>query len=395
MPDHPTRPEIDLLDGRWYQGNPLDDYAWMRENAPVYWDPNAKIWGVNLHEDVMAVSKTPEIFCSEQGSRPESSVPSMINMDDPGHKSHRNLVNRGFTPKKLAQDEIKVREIVTGLIDNVIARGTCEFVHEVAAPLPMIMIGDMLGVEPEDRDTLLKWSDDLLRTSGSAEPEDLKASAEAAIGWFEYSSRVIADRRSNPRDDLISILVHGEVDGKKLTDDQIQNETLLILVGGDETTRHVITQGMEMLIRQPEQRQKLIDDPSKVPVAVEEMLRFVSPIKNMNRTATSDTELRGQKVREGEKLLLLYHSANMDERVFDHPERFDVERQPNHHVAFGGYGTHHCLGASLAKLELRIMFEELLARLPDLELATQEPLPLRRNNFIVGIEEMPVRFTPR
>ena len=395
MPDHPTRPEIDLLDGRWYQGNPLDDYAWMRENAPVYWDPNAKIWGVNLHEDVMAVSKTPEIFCSEQGSRPESSVPSMINMDDPGHKSHRNLVNRGFTPKKLAQDEIKVREIVTGLIDNVIARGTCEFVHEVAAPLPMIMIGDMLGVEPEDRDTLLKWSDDLLRTSGSAEPEDLKASAEAAIGWFEYSSRVIADRRSNPRDDLISILVHGEVDGKKLTDDQIQNETLLILVGGDETTRHVITQGMEVLIRQPEQRQKLIDDPSKVPVAVEEMLRFVSPIKNMNRTATSDTELRGQKVREGEKLLLLYHSANMDERVFDHPELFDAERQPNHHVAFGGYGTHHCLGASLAKLELRIMFEELLARLPDLELATQEPLPLRRNNFIVGIEEMPVRFTPR
>ena len=395
MPDHPTRPEIDLLDGRWYQGNPLDDYAWMRENAPVYWDPNAKIWGVNLHEDVMAVSKTPEIFCSEQGSRPESSVPSMINMDDPGHKSHRNLVNRGFTPKKLAQDEIKVREIVTGLIDNVIARGTCEFVHEVAAPLPMIMIGDMLGVEPEDRDTLLKWSDDLLRTSGSAEPEDLKASAEAAIGWFEYSSRVITDRRSNPRDDLISILVHGEVDGKKLTDDQIQNETLLILVGGDETTRHVITQGMEVLIRQPEQRQKLIDDPSKVPVAVEEMLRFVSPIKNMNRTATSDTELRGQKVREGEKLLLLYHSANMDERVFDHPELFDAERQPNHHVAFGGYGTHHCLGASLAKLELRIMFEELLARLPDLELATQEPLPLRRNNFIVGIEEMPVRFTPR
>jgi cytochrome P450 family 142 subfamily A polypeptide 1 len=175
---------------------------------------------------------------------------------------------------------------------------------------------------------------------------------------------------------------------------EIMQETLLILVGGDETTRHVIVEGMLALLRHPEQRQKLIDDPKKIPVAVEELLRWVSPIKNMNRTATRDTVLRGQKIREGDRLLLLYHSANRDENAFTNPDAFDVERKPNNHVAFGGYGTHHCLGASLARLELRIMFEQLLARLPDLELASDAPLAYRPSNFIVGIEEMPVRFTP-
>ena len=192
----------------------------------------------------------------------------------------------------------------------------------------------------------------------------------------------------------MSLLVHGEIDGQRLSDEQIQHETLLILVGGDETTRHVLTRGLEALLRHPDQRQKLVADPSKLPVAVEEMLRWVSPIKNMNRTATRDVELRTQMIREGDRLLLLYHAANLDERVFPRAEEFDVEREPNPHVAFGGYGTHHCLGASLARMELRVMFEELLARLPDLELATDDPLPLRRNNFIVGIEEMPVRFSP-
>ena len=166
-------------------------------------------------------------------------------------------------------------------------------------------------------------------------------------------------------------------------------------MGGDETTRHVITGGMEALIRQPDQRRKLVEDPAKIPTAVEEMLRWVTPIQNMSRTATRDLELRGQEIAEGDKVLLLYASANRDARVFDRPDRFDVERSPNDHVAFGGYGPHFCLGASLARLELRVMFEELLRRLPDLELESDEPPPLRPSNFIVGIESMPVAFSPR
>ena len=185
-----------------------------------------------------------------------------------------------------------------------------------------------------------------------------------------------------------------ERDGDGLNQEELIHESLLILVGGDETTRHVISEGTLALIQNPSERQKLIDDPSKLPVAIEELLRWVTPIKNMNRTATTDTELRGQKIHEGDRMLLLYPSGNRDASVFENPDQLDVERNPNPHVAFGGYGTHHCLGASLARLELRIMFEELNRRLPDIQLATEEALPIRPSNFIVGIESMPVRFSP-
>jgi cytochrome P450 family 142 subfamily A polypeptide 1 len=190
----------------------------------------------------------------------------------------------------------------------------------------------------------------------------------------------------------MSVLVHAEIDGERLGDDELIQESLLILVGGDETTRHVITGGMLALIQHPYARRALRANPAAIPTAVEEMLRWVTPIKNMNRTATRDTELRGQKIREGEKVLLLYESANRDERVFAEPDRFDVARTPNDHVAFGGYGAHFCLGASLARLELRVMFEELLAGLPDLALETGAAPALRPSNFIVGIEHMPVTF---
>jgi cytochrome P450 family 142 subfamily A polypeptide 1 len=395
MPDHPTRDEIRLLDGEFYVDRPLEHYAWLRERAPVYWDPTSEIWGISRYDDIMTVSKRPEIFCSGKGSRPDSWVPSMINMDDPEHKRRRNLVNRGFTPRRLKDHGDKIRTICTSLIDKVCERGECEFVRDIAAPLPLIMIGDMLGMPPEDFETLLRWSETMLKaTSNTATPEDLEAATQAGGEYFTYAMGAIADRKQNPTNDLVSVLVHAEVDGRGLTDEEISHESLLILVGGDETTRHVITEGALTLIEHPDQRKKLIEDPSRMTVAVEELLRWVSPIKNMNRTATRDTELGGQTVREGDKLLLLYASGNRDAGAFDDPDVFDVERQPNDHVAFGGYGTHHCLGASLARLELRIMFEELLRRMPDLELASADPLPLRPSNFIVGIEEMPVRFTP-
>jgi cytochrome P450 family 142 subfamily A polypeptide 1 len=397
VPQHPTRPGIRLLEGDFYVGRPLEHYAWMREHAPVYWDEAGEVWGVNLLEDVMAVSKQPEIFCSGRGSRPERnvSIPSLINLDDPAHKRRRNLVNRGFTPKRLAAHEPKIRRICGQLIDAVCERGECDFVREIAAPLPLIMIGDMLGMPPEDFETLLHWSEDMLLATNANASDELRQRAEkAGLEYFGYAAKAVEERRRRPTDDLLSVLVHAEIGGDRLGDDEIMNDALLILVGGDETTRHVITEGMLALIGHPDERRKLAADPSKLVVAVEELLRWVTPIKNMNRTATRDVELRGQDVREGDRLLLLYQSANRDERAFERADVFDVERSPNHHVAFGGYGTHHCLGASLARLELRIMFEELLRRLPDLELASDDPLPLRPSNFIVGIERMPVRFTP-
>jgi cytochrome P450 family 142 subfamily A polypeptide 1 len=393
--NHPIRDEIRLLDGGFYVERSLEHFAWMRENAPLYYDASGEVWGVTLHEDIMMMSKTPELFCSGKGSRPDSWTPSMINMDDPEHKRRRNLVNRGFTPRQLKEQESKIRTICDQLIDAVCERGECEFVREIAAPLPLIMIGDMLGMPPEDFETLLRWSETMLKaTSSSADPEDLDAAAKAGAEYFSYVSGAIEERKTNPTEDLLSILVHAMIDGDRLADDEIAHESLLILVGGDETSRHVMTEGALTLMQHADQRQKLIEDPSGLTIAVEELLRWVSPIKNMSRTATRDTELRGEKIREGDKLLLLYPSANRDALAFPEPDVFDATRTPNNHVAFGGYGTHHCLGASLARLELRIMFEQLHRRLPDLALASDEPLPLRASNFIVGIEKMPVRFTP-
>jgi cytochrome P450 family 142 subfamily A polypeptide 1 len=392
---HPANPEVDLLDGRFYARDPHPHFAWMRRHAPVYYDEPRGIWAVALHEDVQRVSKDPETFCSAGSSRPDApAIPSMINMDDPLHKRRRNLVNRGFTPRRVADHEPRLRAICRELIARVLPRGRCDFVRDFAAPLPMIVIGDMLGVEPADRDRLLRWSDELIEgTTATAPPEVREAAARAFAEYAEYHRGVVAERRARPREDLVSVLVHAEIDGERLDDDALLQESLLILVGGDETTRHVISGGMEALIRNPDQRAALAREPARIPVAVEEMLRWVTPIQNMNRTATRDVELRGETIRKGEKVLLLYPSANRDERVFRDAARFDAARDPNPHLAFGGYGTHHCLGASLARLELRVAFEELLAALPDLELASDAPPPLRPSNVIVGIESMPVEFT--
>jgi cytochrome P450 family 142 subfamily A polypeptide 1 len=322
----------------------------------------------------------------------------MINLDDPQHKRRRNLVNRGFTVRRVRDHEPRLRQLCDELIDAVSERGECDFVADIARWIPMVVIGDLLGIEPGDRGLLLKWSDEIVGGGHAAEIADAEERRAYVRGvaqeYGAYIQGVIEDRRRRPRDDLMTLLVQGEVDGDRLDEIEIHQESLLILIGGDETTRHVMTGGLEQLIRNPEQKRRLIADPSLLPSAVEEMLRWVSPIQNMNRTVTRDTELRGQKLREGDRVLLLYPSGNRDARKFARPEVFDVAREPNEHVAFGGFGTHFCLGASLARLELSVLFERLLARLPDIELASDAPLPLRPSNFIVGIERMPVRFTP-
>jgi cytochrome P450 family 142 subfamily A polypeptide 1 len=319
----------------------------------------------------------------------------MINLDDPLHRRRRALVSRGFTPRRVAAHERKIRELARALLDAVAPKGRCDFVKEVAAPLPMALIGDLLGVEPEDRLRLQRWSDELIAaTSISASPEVAARAGQAFAEYAAYNRAVVADRRARPRDDLMSALVRAEIEGERLSDEDLLQEGLLILVGGNETTRHVLSGGCEALIRHPDQRRKLLADRSRIPAAVEEMLRWVTPIQNMNRTAVRDTELRGRRIRAGDKLLLLYPSANRDERVFERPFAFDVEREPNPHLAFG-FGAHFCLGASLARLELRVLFEELLERIPDMELVSDAPLRAAPSNFIRGIPSMPVEFSPR
>jgi cytochrome P450 family 142 subfamily A polypeptide 1 len=398
MPSHPVRDEIRLMEPSFYVEQPQEHWAWMREHAPIYRDERGGVVGIARHEDISFVSKHPELFCSGKSSRPEpdSWIPSMINLDAPEHRRRRNLVNKGFTPRRVADHEPKIRRICHDLVDAVAAAGRCDFVRDIAAPLPMIMIGDMLGVAPEDRDTLLRWSDELLGGGlpPEATPEERRAhSQQAGLEYVQWCLGAIAERQQRPKDDLMSLLVHAEIDGDRLERDELIHESLLILVGGDETTRHVISGGMRALIEHPDQRRLLAREPARIPTAIEEMLRWVTPIQNMNRTATRDQEFRDQKLREGDRLLLLYPSGNRDERVFERPFDFDVARTPNEHLAFGGYGPHFCLGAPLARLELRVMFEVLLERLPELEIAG--PCPLRPSNFIVGLESMPVEFPAR
>ncbi len=391
MADHETRDDIDLISGAFWGRNPHDAFTWMRANAPVYWDGRA--WGITRHADLKAVSKDPGTFSNAQGIRADAgAIPMMIDMDDPEHLRRRKLVNKGYTPRRVRDREDEVRAVCDQLIDAVAEKGECDFVWDLAAPLPLIMIGDDLGVAPEDRRTLLTWSDAML-TALTGTEESMGPAAEAFVGYTEYATGVIADRTANPRDDLMSVLCHAEVDGDRLSHDDIVHESLLILIGGDETTRHVISGGMYQLLANPEQWATLRADPAKLATGVEEMLRWVSPIKNMNRTATRDVVLGGQQIHEGDNVLLLYPSANRDEDVFDDPFRFDVERTPNDHVAFG-FGTHFCLGNSLARLELKVMFEQLLTRLPDLELVSGDEPAYRPANFVSGYESMKVRFTP-
>jgi cytochrome P450 family 142 subfamily A polypeptide 1 len=396
MPTHPVLDEIDLLDGSWYAGLPHDTYTWMRKNAPAYYDERNDTWAVTRYHDIVRIERDPATFSSKRAPRPHGqALPMMISMDDPQHFRRRNLVARGFTPKRVRDHEANLRVMCDAIIDKVCERGECDFVWDIAAPLPLLVIGEMLGFDPSDYDDLLRWSDDMIRGTSMTADEDARAKTmQAGIEWREFQLGVIADRRTRgPQDDLVSILCHSGIDGERLDDEAIVSETLLILIGGDETTRHVISRGMLALLERPDQQEILIGDPSKVELGVEELLRFVSPILNMARTVTKEVEVAGQTMHEGDQVIMIYPSANRDEEVFEDGQRLDVERQPNPHIAFG-FGPHFCLGASLARLELKVMFSRLLERLPDIRLVDGAELPFRNSNFITGPEAMPVTFTP-
>jgi cytochrome P450 family 142 subfamily A polypeptide 1 len=387
--------DIDLLDGSWYAGQPFADYAWMRDHAPAYWDARNEVWALTRYDDVLAVEKDAATFSSHRAPRPHGDhLPMMISFDDPEHARRRKLVSKGFTPRRVRDHEATIRRICTTIVDRVAPKGECDFVWDIAAPLPLLLIADMLGFPPDAYDDLLRWSDDLIRATNADPPHEIaEAGLNAMLEFREFQLGVIADRRSKPpQDDLVSILCHAEIDGERLDDESIINESLLILIGGDETSRHVMTDGMLALLDHPGEMAILRDEPATLENGVEELLRWVSPIKNMSRTVTRDVQLHDETLREGQQVILMYPAANRDPRKFDEPERFDVRRYPNPHLAFG-FGPHFCLGASLARLELQVMFSELLSRLPDLHLAG-DPMPRRPSNFISGPEAMPVAFTP-
>lgn len=380
-----------LLDGAFWAREPYQDLAWLRENEPVYRDEAGGVWAVSRYDDVMTVSRDPATFCNGEGNRPDAmAFPFMINTDDPLHRKRRNLVNKGFTVRRVQERAARIRQVSADLLDRARARGRFDFVTDVAAWLPLMVIGDMLGVDPAHYDDLLRWSDDMVRGSGTTDPEVFARADQAFREFLEYEYAVLHDRRSKPpQPDLLSILAHAEIDGERLDDAEIVAEALLILIGGDETTRHVISGGLHEMLQRPDEWRRLGANPSAIPVAVEEMLRWVTPIKNMNRTLTRDAELRGKQLRKGDKLLLLYPAANRDPAKFRDPETFDPRRTPNEHLAFG-FGSHYCLGASLARLELNVFFEEAVKRLPDLRLADDAPPPRRESNFISGLEHLPV-----
>jgi cytochrome P450 family 142 subfamily A polypeptide 1 len=319
-------------------------------------------------------------------------------MDDPEHQRRRSLVNRGFTPKRVSAHEPMLRDLCRTIINKVAEKGSCDFVWDIAAPLPLLVIAELLGYDSSWHEDLLRWSEELMLPSEpDLTPEmiqqRLEAGSRTIMEFRDAQLGIIADRRKNPQEDVITTLCEAEIDGERLDDESIVQETLLILIGGDETTRHVISAGLLALLENRDQLDALRGGEIDMAIATEEMIRWASPVQNMGRTAMQDVVIRDHKIEQGQQLMLFYPSANRDSDVFVDGQTFDTRRQPNPHVAFG-FGTHFCLGAALARLECRLMFTELLRRLPDLELATDDPLPRRASNFISGLETMPVIFTP-
>jgi cholest-4-en-3-one 26-monooxygenase len=393
---------LDDPDG-FREGVPHHWLRLLRAEAPVYFHPERNgpgFWCITKYADVERVSKDPAAFSSARGGTnihtpPEAALERvraiMLNMDPPLHVKLRRLVRHGFTPTMAHKQEAHIRDLARTIVDQVAARGECEFVTEVAAELPLRVICEMMGVPPEDRHAIFDLTNRLI---GFDDPEFHTSEEDgeiAATEIFLYANKLAALYQDSPAENLTSVLAHGEVDGEKLTELEFCSFFLLLVVAGNETTRTVTSNGMRLLIEHPEAFRRLAEKPSRVGPAVDEILRYEPAVICFRRTATRDVELRGQKIRAGDKVVMWYPSANRDEEVFLDPDRFDVERSPNDHLAFG-IGEHFCLGANLAKLELRILFEEIVRRIRTPELAG--PVRRLRSNFINGVKEMRIRFAP-
>jgi cholest-4-en-3-one 26-monooxygenase len=392
--------DIDLNDpDQFVPGVPHEVFAELRHNPP-YWqdEPGGPgYWNFTRHADVVLVNKDNATFSSNRGTALITEMPQedlerqrmmMLNMDPPMHTRYRLLVNKGFTPRMVGALEENARRMTSAILDRAIEARQFDFVTDVAAELPLQVIADLMGVPQADRHLVFDWSN---RMIGSNDPEymaDPGEAEKASMELFAYCHQLTEDKKASPDEDLMSILTRVEVDGEKLNELEIDLFFMLLAVAGNETTRNLMAHGMLALLEHPEQFKEVVADPSLVPGAIEEMLRWGSPVMHFRRTTTRPTEVNGFELPEGAKVVIWYIAANRDETVFEDPYRFDIHRDPNPHVAFGGGGPHFCLGANLARLEIRVMFDEIVRRLPDLQ--QTGPAERLRSNFINGIKHLPV-----
>ena len=383
-------------------GFPHDTFRALRADDPVshHDHPTWKrgYWIVARHVDVQRVSRdsatfsnAPNPFLNAEMAEDDTAMSELlISQDPPLHTKLRKLINKGFTPRRVAELEDRVRDRVDRIVDSLAGRDECDLVTDIALWLPLHVIADLVGVPEDDREQVFRWTELTFGFDEAVTPEER---ADAATAMFMYADGLCEQRRAEPRDDLLSVLITAEVDGETLTQMQIDLFFMLLQNAGSETTRNLITTGMIVLLQHPDQLALMRSDPSIVPVAVEELLRYVSPVMQFTRTATRDIEIAGRSIRAGERVVLVYPSANRDERAFEDPDDLDITRQPNDHVAFGAGGPHFCLGANLARFEARIMFDALLTRFDGLELAAPvDALPRVHSNLIDGYAHAPVRW---
>jgi cholest-4-en-3-one 26-monooxygenase len=393
--------KLALYDPATYaRGFPYEYYRRLRDDEPVshHEHPSWKrgYWVIARHNDVQQVSRDSQTFHNaphpflEAGGNDDGTSALLISLDGAEHLQLRKLINRGFTPRRVADLTDRIRKRTDAIIDSLAGLRECDLVEDVALWLPLHVIADLVGVPEADRRQVFDWTELTFGFDASVTPEQRR---QAAIAMYDYADALCESRRATPRDDLMSVLLTAEVDGEKLTQMQIDLFFMLLQNAGSETTRNLITSGTLALLQQPEQLDRLRGDLSLLPVAIEELLRFVTPVMQFTRTAVADTTVGGQPIAAGDRVLLVYSSANRDERAFAEPDRVDVTREPNDHVAFGAGGPHFCLGASLARLEAREMFEAILTRFEGLNVAADpDELPRVNSSLIDGFSHLPVTW---
>jgi cytochrome P450 family 142 subfamily A polypeptide 1 len=411
--------EIDVLDPRFYD-DPWEAYRWLRQHAPLWWDARNELWVVSRHADVSHISRNQELYSAVQGVRPKVAAPmSIISMDDPEHTRQRRLINKGFTPRMVRQLSDHIRDLSNQIIDDIAERGECDFVEDFAIHVPLIVIAELMGLDPATRQSLCRWSDAMMAGDGHTEADDpvLVEAAQAGAEFAMTCVELIEQRRADgSTDDIIGILTQafddgalardsaggagggvggatGGVGNDELTHDELIMFLILLVVAGNETTRNALSGGLVAFSRFPDQHARLIAQPELMDLAVEEIVRYVSPVMSFMRTVTTDHRYQDVDLRAGDRVFLLYQSANRDEDAFDAPDEFRVDRDPNPHLGFG-IGTHYCLGANLARAEIGVVFTELFARLRDIRAVDPASIDRGDSSLVLSLRHLPAVFTP-
>ncbi|MBE52296.1 MAG: cytochrome P450 [Acidimicrobiaceae bacterium] len=395
-----TDRSIDLLDGEFYTNNPYKTYKQLREDDPIFWDETNELWGITRYDDIVEIEKNKKVFINSDkekgGYRPNLPADSsIIGLDDPEHNIRRLLVSRRFTPRSVNAWTPHIKGAVGRLLDDALSNdGATDIVGELAAPLPAMMIGHLLGFPEELWPSLHRWSEETIALGGGPRYQN-EEGTKAVFEFVEACMKLYSEKKISPSDDIMTAWIEAEQSGlKDGTDfglDQIISDCLLLLDGGAETTRTVIARSM-LYLSQEEEQWDILRNGADIDTAVEEFIRYVTPIHNMCRVATEDYVINGKRIKKGQQVLLMYSSANRDPEKFVDPEQLDVTRSPNHHIAFG-FGTHFCLGASLARLEIKIFFEQLIQRVEKFSLeGAPEEMP---NSFVFGLASCPMRLTPK